>query len=306
MRTPYILFPLLAQISIAAGRMTTPRRRATDTCANISLRLDVLFASVDVQVCACIGQLDAVISSNGAISGAVGALGGLTKVKATITTAIDRESGKCSCSYPEHAIPACSKSDLCDFKCPIDRIKVDKQCHCRPGKYDCNGKCSSQPCSSQRPSLQVPACPTCIHLRDEYARDKRNRHHGIPNWARRSLRTAHCPVGTEMCGVFGRPDGWECIRVEEDLESCGGCATPFFSGQVPGVDCSALLGVDSVGCIKGVCEVSKCSVGWKPSADGRSCERNSIVPKRGLVPAGSSLGKGNGSSETDSFRYSDW
>ncbi|KAG9112433.1 hypothetical protein FRC07_007919 [Ceratobasidium sp. 392] len=118
MRGLNVLFLLITLISLVAGHTATPRRRASDTCANVDLRLKVLLASVDVQVCACIGQLDAVITSNSAISGAVGSLGGLGNVRAMITTAIGRGNGKCSCSYPDHAIPACTKTDLCDFKCP--------------------------------------------------------------------------------------------------------------------------------------------------------------------------------------------
>ncbi|KAG8710762.1 Dihydroxyacetone synthase [Ceratobasidium sp. 394] len=306
MRTLTTLFSLLTLVSFAAGRMKIPHRRATDTCANVDLRAHIPLVNVDVQVCACVGQLDTVISGNAVISGAISIMGGLAKVKATIIAAIDRGSGKCSCSYPDYAVPACSKTDLCDFECPTERIKFNNQCVCRPGKYDCNGKCTTQPCSSQRPSAPIPPCSTCLHPRDEPRRGKRSRHHGTPNWARHSLSAAHCPAGTEMCGALGNANGWECVRVEENLESCGGCVVPFFPRQVPGVDCSALLGVDSVGCVKGVCQVSKCLPGWTPSADGHSCKRNSTVVQRGPAPVGSDVDKNNGSSKSNSFRYHEW
>ncbi|KAG9086790.1 hypothetical protein FS749_003378 [Ceratobasidium sp. UAMH 11750] len=87
MRTLTTLFSLLTLVSFAAGRMKIPHRRATDTCANVDLRAHIPLVNVDVQVCACVGQLDTVISGNAVISGAISIMGGLAKVKATIIAA---------------------------------------------------------------------------------------------------------------------------------------------------------------------------------------------------------------------------
>ncbi|KDN51028.1 hypothetical protein RSAG8_00657, partial [Rhizoctonia solani AG-8 WAC10335] len=46
----------------------------------------------------------------------------------------------------------------------------------------------------------------------------------------------------------------ECLKVEEDLESCGGCAYPFSPCQGPGVDCSAIPGAEIVACRRGLCD----------------------------------------------------
>ncbi|KAG8747384.1 hypothetical protein FRC10_001055 [Ceratobasidium sp. 414] len=103
MRTPTTLFALLAFTSFVAGRMATPHRRATDTCANVDLRVNIPLASVDVQVCACLGQLDAVISGNSVISTTLGTMGGLANVKAIITTALNASNSTTNASaVPEN------------------------------------------------------------------------------------------------------------------------------------------------------------------------------------------------------------
>ncbi|KAF8607918.1 hypothetical protein BDV93DRAFT_542055 [Ceratobasidium sp. AG-I] len=252
--------------SYAAARMAVPHRRVVDTCANINIKLQ-LPLPIQLQVCACLGQVDTLVKSNVALSAVVGKLGGIANVTALVTSAIDRGTGN---------------------------------------KTDCNGKCVTGACSSQLPSW---SCSTCSGKRDELhalvARSKRSGH-GTPNWVRRSLSVAHCPAGTEMCGVYGRPDAWECLNVNQHLESCGGCAFSFFPGQKPGMDCSELPGVDSVECQTGKCLVHKCQENWTVSADGHSCEaRSNILVNRKILSTDPFIGNDKGgSSKADAFRIS--
>ncbi|CAE6397908.1 unnamed protein product [Rhizoctonia solani] len=297
MRPLHTLFSLFALSSLVAGHMATPHRRAIDTCANINLSLSVLDAlNVGVKVCACLGTTGALIKENSSLYVASKVLGE-AGVKSKLAAAIQSGQGKCTCTYPDYAIPACSSKNLCHFNCPGGRVKVNGQCVCKEGHHDCNGKCvpTSQACSSQGART-----PYTVH-QISGGKNKRSGR-GTPNWARRSLSSAHCPVGTEMCGVLGRPDAWECLNVEEDLGSCGGCAYPFFPGQEPGMDCSAIPGVEVVACRKGLCEVSKCITNWMISADGHACEPNEHAKTRQFI----SIGRTNKVSDADAVRMASW
>lgn len=70
--------------------------------------------------------------------------------------------------------------------------------------------------------------------------------------SRRALRQRRslCPASHTACSVAGTKSGFECIDTQSNLEQCGACAS---SG---GMDCTALPGVEAVGCVAGVCEVS--------------------------------------------------
>ncbi|GAA5886463.1 hypothetical protein JCM16303_001418 [Sporobolomyces ruberrimus] len=83
------------------------------------------------------------------------------------------------------------------------------------------------------------------------------------NLAKRNV----CPSSHEACSVDGK-SAFECVDTSSSLEQCGGCA-----GQ-GGVDCTALPGVESVGCSAGVCEVYSCSEGFTWSASADACVAN--------------------------------
>ncbi|KAJ7369048.1 hypothetical protein DFH08DRAFT_678203 [Mycena albidolilacea] len=105
----------------------------------------------------------------------------------------------------------------------------------------CNGQC-----------LPGPSCPT---VRPP-----------LPRRAR-----SECPEGLTSCPVPGRSfGGWDCIDTRNDLESCGGCMYSV-SSETAGQDCTALLGVNDVSCIKGQCAVRKCMLGYKLYEDHTHC-----------------------------------
>ncbi|GAA5820077.1 hypothetical protein JCM10212_006428 [Sporobolomyces blumeae] len=79
------------------------------------------------------------------------------------------------------------------------------------------------------------------------------------NLERRNL----CPAGHSACEVEGTL-GYECIDTASSLEMCGGCPGV-------GVDCTALPGVEGVGCVMGECEIWSCMDGFQWSAETQTC-----------------------------------
>jgi hypothetical protein len=82
-----------------------------------------------------------------------------------------------------------------------------------------------------------------------------------------------CPVshflardGSSVAGA-----GFECLDTRANIESCGGCVTPF-RGNKAGQDCTAIANADGVTCAAGTCIVESCVAGFKPSADASACE----------------------------------
>lgn len=75
-----------------------------------------------------------------------------------------------------------------------------------------------------------------------------------------------CPSGSQSCPVYGTTlrrrgylKGYECVEVQRDLESCGGCVahdSPFGERTAGGGrDCSAIPHADGVKCQNGVCVI---------------------------------------------------
>jgi len=78
-----------------------------------------------------------------------------------------------------------------------------------------------------------------------------------------------CPMDLTACPITSAsgPSGdFECLDTNNELESCGGCAS---IGQ--GQDCAAIKGAWNVGCEQGTCAVYTCIAGFRPSRDGKSC-----------------------------------
>ncbi|KAF8607917.1 hypothetical protein BDV93DRAFT_552726 [Ceratobasidium sp. AG-I] len=255
MRAFAFLSTLLLAPGIVSAYPATPHRRTGDTCSNINLSIKVLILTVNVKVCACLNGIDALIAGNANLGLAVNVLG-VASVKAQVADAINHGNNKSVCTYPDYAVASCTTTNPCDYQCPPGRVKVNDQCVCPPNQIECNGKCVvARSCPSQAP------CSGRYCKRDQM---------------RIEASAEYCETdrpGTEVCAVPGTMGGWECIKTGEDLESCGGCAYPFFEGQKQGVDCSSLDGVDVVSCIRGECHVRKCQAGWTVSEGARSCQK---------------------------------
>ncbi|KAL7419597.1 hypothetical protein Q5752_005509 [Cryptotrichosporon argae] len=83
--------------------------------------------------------------------------------------------------------------------------------------------------------------------------------------ARRGAAPSLCPAGKTACATDDA-DGFECIDVLFELESCGGCpgVTVGQTNATQGVDCSALQGValGAATCTLGTCDVVACVGGY--------------------------------------------
>ncbi|EJT98492.1 hypothetical protein DACRYDRAFT_57420 [Dacryopinax primogenitus] len=152
-------------------------------------------------------------------------------------------------------------------------------CNCCPGSFNsqthqthcqacANGKLSPAGSTSQNQCTGTtwaspPACTTPSTSSTCPASSQRRRHV--------STRRRECPKdGQKICPILHGRGGEECVDVETDLESCGGCmdSPPELGG---GVDCTQIQGARDVACRKGKCVVSRCAPGWRLNADKSEC-----------------------------------
>ncbi|KAI5477850.1 hypothetical protein MNV49_005835 [Pseudohyphozyma bogoriensis] len=91
---------------------------------------------------------------------------------------------------------------------------------------------------------------------------------GSPCASDSNCDNGHCVAGT-CTGGYTTPCTLDSqctgnLYCLTNLEQCGGCAADG------GVDCTAIPGVESVGCVDGVCEIWSCAEGF--SWDGKTAE----------------------------------
>ncbi|KZT55637.1 hypothetical protein CALCODRAFT_556336 [Calocera cornea HHB12733] len=82
---------------------------------------------------------------------------------------------------------------------------------------------------------------------------------------------AQCKLGFMSCPIMSGRGGMECLDIDNDLESCGGCVG--YDGEGTGVDCTSIPGVNTVQCVGGQCIVQSCERGYRIGDMGTSCER---------------------------------
>ncbi|EIN05729.1 hypothetical protein PUNSTDRAFT_122189 [Punctularia strigosozonata HHB-11173 SS5] len=82
-----------------------------------------------------------------------------------------------------------------------------------------------------------------------------------------------CARDWQSCPIFveSKIKGYECVDVQHDLESCGGCVVNGEALGDGGRDCSAISHADGVSCMKGRCIIDQCASGYVKSADGQDC-----------------------------------
>lgn len=83
-------------------------------------------------------------------------------------------------------------------------------------------------------------------------------------------------------GIDTKLGSYECIDIETNLESCGGCV-PHGETEGPdgGKDCTAIEHMSAVKCVSGKCTVGACRSGYAISADKNSCIPTSRHKHRG-------------------------
>jgi hypothetical protein len=78
---------------------------------------------------------------------------------------------------------------------------------------------------------------------------------------------AICTEGLTVCPIGPHSQGYECLDVASDKESCGGC-----SSSNTGVDCTLIDGAQDVTCMAGTCQVETCEVGFAVNVNGTGCD----------------------------------
>ncbi|KAL0948755.1 hypothetical protein HGRIS_008886 [Hohenbuehelia grisea] len=103
---------------------------------------------------------------------------------------------------------------------------------------------------------------------------------GPSNMVRRELKPRECAQpGYKACPVYKRgakltPSGIECVNVQNDLWSCGGCTsvtTENGYSEDGGRDCSSIPNVGTVSCRGGDCVIESCKPRYGLSADRTRC-----------------------------------
>ncbi|CAK5261866.1 unnamed protein product [Mycena citricolor] len=214
-----------------------------DTCGPVSSPLNINGINVGyIDSCICTSNLASFISTNPVARQGVN-LGGLPMVTAILTQYINSASQAVGrCIYPTNGVGLnspgiCTSTIPCAFSCLNGFMATSNACVCPAPSTVCNSVCGSYP----------NGCSTSGLGRRESARPPR------------------CFRGQRACRVPGRSLGsWECIDIQSDLESCGGCS---YGGS--GTDCTSLAGVADVACVQGECVINKCSPGF--SANNSRC-----------------------------------
>ncbi|WWC72269.1 uncharacterized protein I206_106231 [Kwoniella pini CBS 10737] len=78
-----------------------------------------------------------------------------------------------------------------------------------------------------------------------------------------------CPIGLKACKLPNNDEAYECLNINTELESCGGCLYGDYgrSDTPTGVDCTSLPGVPlgATTCTVGQCEAFACEEGYELS-----------------------------------------
>ncbi|GJE92427.1 hypothetical protein PsYK624_085810 [Phanerochaete sordida] len=248
-----------------ASRQHHERRAVLDVCAYIDLGLGLgvpnllgipLAKLANLKLCLCLSALPLALDLNAQLK-ALGDQYGKDAVIAFLTALIDSSPNSRHCSYPDHCDPVCSAGDPCGYQCHAPYVKQGNKCVCGPGTVDCNGKCvpASQGCGS--------AVPRALSARSD---------------SLTARAQASCKTSDTVCGIYGSRDShaYECIDIQSNLESCGGCMAPNpfappNTSATAGRDCTDITGVDSVNCVRGACHVEKCAAGYAVNGAQDGC-----------------------------------
>ncbi|WVF65359.1 hypothetical protein IAT40_000086 [Kwoniella sp. CBS 6097] len=113
---------------------------------------------------------------------------------------------------------------------------------------------------------------TYVHSKGATASGLARRNYRVRAEQARLARQTFCPQGAKACSVDGNPDTYECVDIETELESCGGCLYGEFQSTAvnatAGVDCTALPGValGGVTCESSACIAYACRTGFELSS----------------------------------------
>ncbi|WWD03876.1 hypothetical protein V865_001932 [Kwoniella europaea PYCC6329] len=89
----------------------------------------------------------------------------------------------------------------------------------------------------------------------------------------------YCPARLKACKVPGDELAFECLNVNTELESCGGCLYGDYGvglnapGRSYGIDCTSLPGVamGAITCTSGQCTAFACEEGYELTRENSTC-----------------------------------
>lgn len=161
-------------------------------------------------------------------------------------------------------------------------------CQCAAGWFNGNpGNTNCQMCSNQYPYSDpgAPSSGSCSATPGHWAKagSCQQSSDGTcpgsqPMGSSVPRRALHAPLckhfRQKACPLYSQGKtltGYDCVDVENDLESCGGCVTHGQTSNDGGQDCSDIPWVNAVRCQKGRCLIESCQMGYVTSANGDSC-----------------------------------
>ncbi|KAG7530957.1 hypothetical protein FFLO_04685 [Filobasidium floriforme] len=162
-----------------------------------------------------------------------------------ISTVIRELEGESKlCYLPEHAKPDFKKG-CCIYKC-------------KKNFKDCGNKCVKK----------NKDCPTAGAGGDGGHSGHGGGYGGGYGYNHYDRRNLQCAAGLSACPVVNG-NGFECLDVNKDVESCGGCLRSIGAGiQNVGEDCTSIPNAADVSCVAGQCQVQTCLPGFKLNSVG--------------------------------------
>ncbi|CAK5270731.1 unnamed protein product [Mycena citricolor] len=247
--------------------LATRTSSSSDTCACTTGPLNIAGVSCGTfhqsdNFCFCMSELDSLIQNSNNPIIQFARFFDVDLIKGALTQMVHNAESRSDCDRPDFSAPSCSRDNVCGYKC-------------HDGYKDCGDSCA-RACSTARLGRKRRSVPT--EAKPDY-------------WGARVQRT--CEQGWQACGVPGADRrAWECVDVQRDLESCGGCASGISSsltGQSTGVDCTTIPHVSDVSCISGGCVVHRCLPGYITSPSGDACLSKDFVDRTPLSIVGEKI-----------------
>ncbi|CED84065.1 hypothetical protein [Phaffia rhodozyma] len=244
------ILAVLAATSHLAMAVTAP---ATISLNNINVVLTTFNLG---SLCVCATPTGLTASSTALLNTASVKTGVSTALLGPLEAAVDAAAIAAlnllpaTCTYPTNSIPN-DCSGACGFACAT-------------GFQRCSGHC-------------VANGQTCIS----------------PGARRRNLNARSrnaCPGTMTACPIktLSGSAGFECIDTKANLESCGGCVSPF-PGDATGQDCTTIANAYNVECENAKCVIKECARGFVINSEGSACVPRQAVSLGRLIFEGAPL-----------------
>jgi len=138
------------------------------------------------------------------------------------------------------------------------------------------GRIWSWPAPPTKPSYAPKPKPSQAHHRDSYSSgdgySSSDSYTNRDGYYRRSVAPIlkDCPAFEDACPINSGLGGDECLDLQNDVSSCGGCVS-----KKEGENCLDIKGANGVGCLDGSCVVLSVLDGYTLSENGRPVKASS-------------------------------